>query len=99
MKPTVRLKDPLLGIAFEVGVGKGNSSDLKVAQKLYGQLHLAKEEGTRVRLKQYPGKLTGTDMLGRRLGLEIDILKFLDRHLKKLPGQWADRRPRFDREE
>ena len=99
MKPTVRLKGPHLGIAFEVGVGKNNPSDLKIAQKLDGQLHLAKGKDAQVKLKQYPGKLSGTDMLGKRLGLEIDILKFLDRHLKKLPGQWVDRRPRFDREE
>ncbi len=99
MQPTVRLKDPLLGLAFEVGVGNKNSADLKIANKLYEQLHLAKEKDARVKINKYPGKLTGTDMLGRRLGLEIDILKFLDRHLKKLPGQWADRRPRFDRDE
>ena len=99
MKPIVRLKDPYLGLAFEVGVSKKNSADLRVAEKLYKQVHLAKEGDARVKLNLYPGKLQGTDMLGKRLGLEIDILKFLDKHLKKLPGQWADRRPRFDRDE
>ncbi len=99
MQPTVRLKDPSLGMAFEVGVSIKNPGDLRVAQKLYNQLHLAKEGNARVKFNKYPGKLQGTDMLGKRIGLEIDILKFLDRHLKKLPGEWTDRRPRFDREE
>lgn len=99
MKPTVRLKDPYLGLAFEVGVSKKNSADLRVAEKLYKQLHISKEGDARVKLNSYPGNLRGTDTLGKRLGVEIDILKFLDKHLKKLPGQWVDRRPRFDRDE
>ncbi|MFK7779222.1 MAG: alpha/beta hydrolase [Gimesia sp.] len=99
MQPTVRLKNPSLDLAFEVGVSKNNSGDLRIAEKLYKQVHLAKDMDARAKLNLYPGKLRGTDMLGRRLGVEIDILKFLDKHLKKRPGQWADRRPRFDREE
>ncbi len=98
-RPTVTLKEPLFGISFYVCAGAGDSLDRGTANKLFTQLSSAQDSKERMYFKEYPGKLRGTDMLGKRLGLEIDILKFLDKHLKKLPGDWSDRRPRYDREE
>lgn len=101
-RPAMRLRDPMYGIAFFVCSGVGDSLDKGSAKKLFTQLSptpVPKELKVHYVFKEYRGKLRGTDMLGKRLGLEIDILKFLDKNLKKLPGDWSDRRPRYDREE
>jgi len=98
-RPTVTLKEPLFGISFYVCAGAGDSLDRGAANKLFTQLSSVQDAKERMYVKEYPGKLRGTDMLGKRLGLELDIMKFLDKHLKKLPGDWSDRRPRYDREE
>ncbi len=101
-RPAMRLRDPLFGIGFLVCTSQGDSLDRGSAKKLFTQLTPGSvPEGLRTHyvFKEYRGKLRGTDMLGKRLGLELDILKFLDRNLKKLPGDWSDRRPRYDREE
>ena len=95
----MRIKEPLFGIGFFVCTGAGDSLDRGSANKLYTQLTSAQGSEERMYFKEYQGKLRGTDMLGKRLGLELDILKFLDKHLKKLPGDWSDRRPRYDRDE
>lgn len=99
-RPTVRLKDPYLGLGFYVCSAAGDSLSRGTANKLFTQLSSAKNSKERMYLKDdFPGKLRGTDMLGKRLGLELEIMKFLDKHLKKLPGDWSDRRPRYDRED
>lgn len=95
----VKVKDPLLGIGFFVCTGASDSLDRGAAKKLFTQLSSSQDSNERMYFKEYPGKLRGTDMLGKRLGLELDILKFLDKHLKKLQGEWSDRRPRYDRDE
>lgn len=98
-QPTVRLKEPLFGISFFVCSSSGDSYDRNFTDKLFKQLSSASNSKGRMYQETYRGKLRGTDMLGKRLGLEVDILKFLDKHLKKLPGNWSDRRPRYDRDE
>lgn len=98
-QPGIRLKEPLFGISFFVCSSTNDSYDRNFTEKLFSQLTSAADSKGRMYKQEYPGKLRGTDMLGRRLGLEVDILKFLDAHLKKLPGDWSDRRPRYDREE
>ncbi|WP_417382982.1 alpha/beta hydrolase [Gimesia sp.] len=98
-RAAVKIKEPLFGVGFFVCTGASDSLDRGAAKKLYTQLSSAQDSSERMYFKEYPGKLRGTDMLGKRLGLELDILKFLDKHLKKLPGEWSDRRPRYDREE
>ena len=47
-------------------------------------------------LKDYSTKLRGTDMLGRRLNVETNIINFLDKHLKKLPDAWQTRKSRLE---
>ena len=45
-----------------------------------------------------PGKLRGTDMLGKKLGVEGDIVVFLKHHMKDLKGpfyEWRDRQSRL----
>ena len=45
-----------------------------------------------------PGKLRGTDMLGKKLGIEGDIVVFLKHHMKDLKGpfyEWRDRQSRL----
>ncbi|MCA9020240.1 MAG: hypothetical protein KDA74_08875, partial [Planctomycetaceae bacterium] len=98
-RAAVKIKEPLFGVGFFVCTGASDSLDRGAAKKLYTQLSSAQDSSERMYFKEYPGKLRGTDMLGKRLGLELDILKFLDKHLKKLSGEWSDRRPRYDREE
>lgn len=98
-RPLVALKQPLFGISFLVCSGKSDSLDRGVTKKLFSQLTGVPDSGNRMYSKEFPGKLRGTDMLGKRLGIELEILKFLDVHLKKLPGNWSDRRNRLDRDE
>lgn len=98
-QPSVSLKEPVFGISFFVCSSSGDSYDRNYTEKLFSQLTSAANSKGRMYKESYPGKLRGTDMLGKRLGLEVDILKFLDAHLKKLPGDWSDRRPRYDRDE
>ncbi|MCA9021277.1 MAG: alpha/beta fold hydrolase [Planctomycetaceae bacterium] len=98
-RPIVQLKQPLFGISFLVCSGKGHSLDRGGSNKLFTQLTSVPEPEKRMYSKEFQGKLRGTDMLGKRLGIELEILKFLDGHLKKLPGEWSDRRNRLDRDE
>ncbi|QDT92027.1 alpha/beta hydrolase [Gimesia algae] len=98
-RAAVKVKEPILGVSFFVCTGASDSLDRGSANKLYTLLSSAQDSKERMYFKEYPGKLRGTDMIGKRLGLELDILKFLDKHLKKLPGDWSDRRPRYDRDE
>ncbi|QDT28193.1 alpha/beta hydrolase [Gimesia panareensis] len=98
-QPAVKLKEPLFGISFFVCSSSGDSYDRNYTEKLFSLLTSATNSKGRMFKETYPGKLRGTDMLGKRLGLEVDILKFLEAYLKKLPGDWSDRRPRYDREE
>ena len=42
--------------------------------------------------ESYPAKLTGTDLLGKRLGIEEHMLVFFGEHLKKIDSPWRDRR-------
>lgn len=98
-RPIVTLRQPLFGISFFVCSGKDDSLDRGVTSKLVSQLTSVPGAESRMYSKEFPGKLRGTDMLGKRLGIELEILKFLDKHLKKLPGDWSDRRNRLDRDE
>ena len=98
-RPSVKLKAPLFGISFFVCSAKGDSLDRGMAKKLFTQLSSVPDSDKRMFDKEFPGKLRGTDMLGKRLGIELEILKFLDVFLKKLPGEWSDRRNRLDRDE
>tara|TARA_R110002095_G_scaffold150422_1_gene130029 strand:+ start:117661 stop:118566 length:906 start_codon:yes stop_codon:yes gene_type:complete len=98
-RPIVQLKQPLFGISFLVCSAKGDSLDRGVTSKLFKQLSSVPKSENRMYSKEFPGKLRGTDMLGKRLGIELEIVKFLDVFLKKLPGEWSDRRNRLDRDE
>lgn len=98
-RPTVQLKAPLFGVSFYLITGAGDSLDRGAMKKLYSQLSSVPDAEKRMFHKEFPGKLRGTDMLGKRLGVELEIMKFLDVYLKKLPGDWADRRNRLDRDE
>jgi pimeloyl-ACP methyl ester carboxylesterase len=98
-RPTVQLKSPLFGISFFVCSAQGDSLDRGTSKKLFTQLSSVPNSEQRMFSKEFPGKLRGTDMLGRRLGIELEIIKFLDVFLKKLPGDWADRRNRLDRDD
>ncbi len=98
-RSAMRLRDPLFGVSFFVCSGKDDSLDKGASKKLFSQLSGNSDKKKNMISKEYQAKLRGTDLLGKRLGIEIDILKFLELYLKKLPGDWSDRRPRYDREE
>ena len=51
----------------------------------------------RMYLKSFPAKLTGTDLLDQKLGIEVLMENFFDKHLKKLEIPWRDRRNKRER--
>ena len=47
--------------------------------------------------KPFPAKLTGTDLLDKKLGIEDLMQGFFDKHLKKLEIPWRDRKNKRER--
>lgn len=84
-----------LRIPVMIGIGKGDNQDRGAAKKLFEQLTIDKRDD--VYKEEYDGKYRGTDLIGKKLKVESNILVFLDKHLKKLPGEWQDRRSRLER--
>ena len=92
------LGKPLFDVSVLVGYGKGDIVDRggKTAQSIFNRMSSSPGAKKRMYLRIYPTKLRGTDMLGRRLEVENNIINFLNKHLKKLPGEWRDRHSRLD---
>jgi pimeloyl-ACP methyl ester carboxylesterase len=97
------LKDPDKQISFLVCAG----SDLKdeaQAKKIFDMINPPisgnkdnRANSERMYLKTYPAKLTGTDLLDQKLGIEDLMNGFFDKHLKNLDIQWRDRKNKRER--
>jgi len=97
-KSFINLRTPVWKVAFLVGYGKGDVVDRggRSAKRIYQKVSAIAGNKKRMYLESYPTKLRGTDMLGRGLKLETNILNFLKLHLKSLPGEWQDRHSRLE---
>ncbi|MEX0703976.1 MAG: alpha/beta fold hydrolase [Planctomycetales bacterium] len=88
------LRAPLWNIAFLVAVGEQDAKDRGTAKRLHQQLTATAGNDARMYLKNYQTKFRGTDLFGKRLGVEEHTLAFLEQHLKRLNGEadaWRDR--------
>jgi hypothetical protein len=89
---TIRLLErPVL-----ICVGDKNPADLKEAKKVHEALAPRTVKSPQIVYKQYPVKLTGTNLLGADQKTEEDLVNFLFEHVKKLKGQWRDRKSKLD---
>jgi len=83
-------------ISVLICVGAEDSDYVKNAKRIFQQLGGEHQTVRRVYYKAYPGKLRGTDLLGKpSIQVEKLIRGFLDKHLKALSGpryDWRDRR-------
>lgn len=79
-----------------IAVGSKDTQDRGAAKRLVDQM-MPKSDDAHVELKTFDTNNRGLDMLNKRLGLEIEMYKFLDEKVKKAPGEWRDRKsPLFD---
>ena len=72
-------------------VGKGKKDKDKTAEK-------DKPKVERLEFFELPGKLRGTDLLGKKLGVEGGTTRFLEAHVKDLKGptyDWRDRKSKL----
>jgi pimeloyl-ACP methyl ester carboxylesterase len=96
-KAVTRLKDPDLGIAFLIASGS-DPKDKAQADKIFEMaIQPPALNKKRMYQQEYKAKLTGTELLGQKLGLEEHILAFFDEHLKKIDSPWRDRRSKRER--
>lgn len=96
--PIRSLSAPALGVAFLVAVGKNDPQDKGEAHKLFEKLTSFPKSEERMHFLELGAKLRGTELMGKGLKLEENMLVFFDTHLRKLPPNWRDRRSKFDRE-
>jgi pimeloyl-ACP methyl ester carboxylesterase len=98
MPPAINyLRDPHKKIGFLFAVGKNDSQDKGQTEKLYHQAAALGGKEDRIFYREYPGKLRGTDLLGKRLDIEKNMLTFLDLNLKKIEAPWRDRESKLDK--
>lgn len=98
MSPALNeLRSNQFGVAFLVCVGKDDPQDKNQAKKIFDQASALPESDKRMYKYEYPGKLRGTDLLGRRLGIEEHIMSFFEKHLRELDSPWRDRESRLNR--
>lgn len=91
------LRNPAFNIAFLIGWGKGDPQDKGQAKKIYDQAAALPGSEKRMYKQEYAGKLSGTDLLGKRVGIEEHMLAFFSEHLKKLDAPWRDRQSKLDK--
>jgi pimeloyl-ACP methyl ester carboxylesterase len=92
------LRNPEWNIAFLILYGKSDAEDRGDARRMYQQLIGSEGIEDRAFLKDFNNNFRGTDALNKEgRGLEDYMVAFLDKFLKGAPGQWQDRRSRFER--
>ena len=90
------LRNPAWGISFLTCVAADDKLDKGQAEKMYQQLSSMPMNKDRMYLQdKYAGRWRGTDLLGKKNHVEEHMLAFLEKHLKKLPDQWRDRKSRL----
>ena len=88
--------------AFLVCVGNSKArGPLSEANKVYNQLKpVAKDPEKRTRwFNPFSVQLQGTNLLGKRIGVEKTLLAFLERYVSDLKIPWRDRRSRANRDD
>lgn len=75
-----------------VCVGKKDTDDKGASKKLVDQLMPKPDDKPYVTFLQLESNLRGTDLLNRGTGLEPQMYKFLDDHVKKVGSDWRDRK-------
>jgi hypothetical protein len=98
----LQLRNPDWRIASLTCFGTLDAAGAADAKKIFTKLGgtmARKENDPAVKEKElvsYPFKFRGTDLLSKKeINCEADILLFLDTYLKKLPGEWRDRKNRL----
>jgi pimeloyl-ACP methyl ester carboxylesterase len=96
MAPAINdLRTPQWGIAVLVCVGKNDAQDKGQSKKIFDQAKAPPGNEKHMYYYDYAGKLRGTDLLGKNLGIEGHMLVFFEEHLKKLDAPWRDRESRL----
>ncbi len=93
-KPIAELRDPEFGVAFFVCAGKGDKGQ---AKKVFATLSSFPESDKRMYFREYGAQVQGTQLLGKNLKLEPEMLAFFHKHLKDLPSTWRDRQSKLDK--
>ena len=83
-----------VGRAVMLGVGSKNKADFTAANKMYDLLAPKKEEN--IEIHRYDTPLGGTNLLGKNLGVEKQMLDFLNKHVKDHKSTWRDRKNKAD---
>jgi pimeloyl-ACP methyl ester carboxylesterase len=91
------LRDQRLGVAFLVCGGENDPQDRGQVKKIFDQAAALPNSEKRMYKYVYKGKLRGTDLLGKGLGIEEHMLAFFAEHLKKLDSPWRDRQSKLDK--
>jgi pimeloyl-ACP methyl ester carboxylesterase len=92
------LRDPRFKVGFLFAVGKSDSQDKgQQTKRLYDQAAAQGGKEDRIFLREYAGKLRGTDLIGKRLGLEKHMLTFFNETLVKIDAPWRDRQSKLDK--
>lgn len=97
--PAIRyLSDPRVGISMLFCVSSGDSIDKGETGRLYKIAMAKSKNDNKLFMKQFPGKLRGTTMIGQSLQIEFVIKKYLEISLKEMgEPKWRDRRNRITR--
>lgn len=92
------LKGASVDTALQVIIGVDDAEGLKEASKLYEVFTTLKPKLDKAQFIKVPGaKDHGMPLMLKYPNLRVDIVNFLDTHVKKAPNQWRDRRSRLDR--
>jgi len=91
------LRTPAFDIAFLLCYSQGDSKSKRAVNKLYQQLTAVKQTSDRIYKKQYPkSKLSGTDLLGKKINVEKTMLGFFNKHLLSQDIPWHTRKSRLN---
>ena len=92
------LKNPAFGISFMVIVGTRDAQDRNHARDVFRVVSGVRGGDERSELVRKNSNARGTDLLGNpALATEVDIVRFLEEHLKELDIPWETRISRYDR--
>ncbi len=91
------LADPRKKVAMLFISGKQDPLDKGQTSKMFKVVSAPVQNESRVALKELDVKLRGTNLLGKKLGVEEAIQSFLGTHVKSLSDPWVDRRSRLTR--
>lgn len=91
------LRNPELGISFLFVVGETDRFDNGLTQKYFNSVSSNGKYADRVGLLKIPQPLRGAELLGKKTGVEEQILSFFDKRLKNGGVEWRDRQSRLDK--